>query len=132
MNAKKAQIVAMAVAGGFAFGVMISIGLHLLDSSLRSVEQTERVTGLSVLGAIPSRPKFDFSRAGAVLVEEPDSIIAEAIRSLRTSLYLAGRKAWAENVPLYQRTCFGRENVLCDQLRGFSRPTGVGDASRGR
>jgi capsular exopolysaccharide synthesis family protein len=92
MNAKKAQIVAMAVAGGLALGILISVGLHLLDSSLRSVEQAERVTGLPVVGAIPNRPKFDFARAGAVLVEEPDSIIAEAIRSLRTSLYLAGRK----------------------------------------
>ena len=56
------------------------------------MEQAERVTGIPVVGAIPNRPKFDFARAGAVLVEEPDSIIAEAIRSLRTSLYLAGRK----------------------------------------
>ncbi len=92
MNAKKAQIVALAVVGGLALGVLISIGLHLLDSSLRSVEQAERVTGLPVVGAIPNRSKFDFSRAGAILVEEPDSIIAEAIRSLRTSLYLATRK----------------------------------------
>lgn len=92
MNAKKAQLIAMAVVGGMAVGIMISLGLHLLDSSLRSVEQAERVTGLPVVGAIPNRAKFDFARAGSILVEEPDSIIAEAIRSLRTSLYLAGRK----------------------------------------
>jgi capsular polysaccharide biosynthesis protein len=47
MNAKKAQIVAMAVAGGLALGILISVGLHLLDSSLRRSEQAERVTGIS-------------------------------------------------------------------------------------
>lgn len=98
MNVKKVQIVAMAVAGGLLLGVLISIGLHLVDSSLRGVEQSERVTGLTVLGAIPNQPKFNSARAGVILVEEPDSPIAEAFRSLRTSLYLAGRRVG-------QKTC---------------------------
>jgi capsular exopolysaccharide synthesis family protein len=92
MNAKKTKIVALAVVGGLAIGVLISIGLHMLDRSLRSVEQAERITGLPVVGAIPSRPKLNFAQPGTILVGEPDSIVAEAFRSLRTSLYLASRK----------------------------------------
>lgn len=89
---KKLRIVIMAVTAGLAVGIVIALGLHLLDSSVKSVEQAERITGLPVVGAIPHRSRFDFSNAGAVLIDEPDSHMAEAFRSLRTALYLAGRK----------------------------------------
>ena len=73
--------------GGIALGIALAVVLFLLDSSIKTVDQIEHLTGVNVIAAIP---KLSLSTRASVLVanEERSGIVAEAFRSLRASLTL--------------------------------------------
>ena len=72
---------------GVAVGIALAIGLFLLDTSIKTVDQIEHLTGVNVIAAIP---KLSLSSRASVLVanEERSGIVAESFRSLRASLTL--------------------------------------------
>ena len=72
---------------GLAVGVGLSIALFMLDTSIKTVDQIEQITGVNVIAAIP---KLSLSSRASVLVanEERSGIVAESFRSLRASLTL--------------------------------------------
>ena len=72
---------------GLAAGIAIAIVIFLLDTSIKTVDQIEHLTGVNVLAAIP---KLSLSTRASVLVtnEERSGMVAEAFRSLRASLTL--------------------------------------------
>jgi succinoglycan biosynthesis transport protein ExoP len=72
---------------GMAVGVGLSIALFMLDTSIKTVDQIEQITGVNVIAAIP---KLSLSTRASVLVanEERSGIVAESFRSLRASLKL--------------------------------------------
>lgn len=72
---------------GLAIGVGLSIALFMLDTSIKTVDQIEQLTGVNVIAAIP---KLSLSSRASVLVanEERSGIVAESFRSLRASLTL--------------------------------------------
>ncbi|MEI8294597.1 MAG: polysaccharide biosynthesis tyrosine autokinase [bacterium] len=71
--------------GAAAIGIAIAIGLFMLDSSIKTVDQVEQFTGVNVIAAIP---KLSLSSRASVLVtnEERSGVVAESFRSLRASL----------------------------------------------
>ncbi|MEO7931678.1 MAG: polysaccharide biosynthesis tyrosine autokinase [Chthoniobacterales bacterium] len=73
---------------GLAAGVAIALGLNALDTSIRTVESAEEMTGLSVLSAVPIRKKKAGPEASSIFdtVTNRRGLIAEAFRSLRASL----------------------------------------------
>lgn len=73
--------------GGLAAGIALAIAIFLLDTSIKTVDQIEHLTGVNVIAAIP---KLSLSTRASVLVanEERSGIVAEAFRSLRASLTL--------------------------------------------
>jgi capsular exopolysaccharide synthesis family protein len=73
--------------GGLAAGIALAILLFLLDTSIKTVDQIEHLTGVNVIAAIP---KLSLSTRASVLVanEERSGIVAESFRSLRASLTL--------------------------------------------
>jgi succinoglycan biosynthesis transport protein ExoP len=73
--------------GGLAAGIAIAILLFMLDTSIKTVDQIEQLTGVNVIAAIP---KLSLSTRASVLVanEERSGIVAESFRSLRASLTL--------------------------------------------
>ena len=87
---------ALVLGGLLGLAIAISYGLlrHTLDQRIRSVEQTERETGLSVVGTIPEEPAFaDGDRllpeAGPVSSASSNAhlfTVSEAFRELRTNL----------------------------------------------
>ncbi len=83
---------ALAIALGFLLGVVAAIGLDFLDDSVKTVEEVERnVRPLPVLGAIPTIADWrNRDQARLVTIEDPSSSVAEAYRSLRTSVQFAG------------------------------------------
>lgn len=85
------KVLAIAIVAGLALGAGLCLGLDALDSSLRTVEQAEGVVGLPVLGAIPRGSSRDLSDAPLALYRNPASSVAEAFRSLRTSVHLLDR-----------------------------------------
>jgi succinoglycan biosynthesis transport protein ExoP len=82
------------LAGGLAAGMMLGTVLTVLsaafDNSFRTVDQVESHLGGSVLAAVPKRRKRLKGKAVLVILNEPDSIEAEAFRTLRTALCLPG------------------------------------------
>lgn len=68
---------------GLIFGLGLPIGLHLLDPSIKTVDQAEKITETHVLAAVPKR-KGKGRTLDAVTAR--DGLIAEAFRSVRTSL----------------------------------------------
>ena len=73
--------------GGLATGIALAIALFMLDTSIKTVDQVEQMTGVNVIAAIP---KLSLSSRASVLVanEERSGIVAESFRSLRASLTL--------------------------------------------
>lgn len=86
------KVSALGILGGLVFGITLSFALYLVDHSLKTVDQAERVTGMMVIGAIPRGAKSIKSKNDIVLINDPKSIIAEAFRSFRTSLQMAARR----------------------------------------
>jgi capsular exopolysaccharide synthesis family protein len=82
--------------GGLLAGLLAGIGLclalHMLDSSLKTVDRAEAYLGLPAIAAIPVGKKVS-SSATLSLVSEPNSAVAETFRTLRTSLSLLGSQA---------------------------------------
>jgi len=83
---QKTRIVALSLCIGFIVGVGLCMGVHALDTSLRTVDQAEEATGLKVMGAIPRQRRVDMERDGLPVVGNRQSLVAEAFRSLRTAL----------------------------------------------
>lgn len=86
MQPKKSKIIAIGLSAGFATGIALALALHALDSSIRTVDQAGRVTGLQVLGAIPRDPNRKVESRALTMHLHPASPVAEAFRSLRASL----------------------------------------------
>ncbi len=82
-----AKMLAMGFLGGLAAGVGLTLLLNAIDSSLRTVEQAERSTGLNVITAVPQLKE---KTAGLITVDKRQGLVAEAFRTLRTSIALVG------------------------------------------
>jgi len=82
--------VLLALAAGAMFGIGTACLLEYLDDSIRTKEDLARLSGLAVIGTIPS---FSGSPKGVptlALSPEDTAQAAEAFRSLRTSIQLLG------------------------------------------
>jgi capsular exopolysaccharide synthesis family protein len=82
---RKKLILAAAGAVGLLIGGLVTLFLNALDPSLRTVDQTERALGMQVLAAVPKGRRRGGVRA---LVDADEGMLAEAFRTLRTSLAL--------------------------------------------
>lgn len=74
---------------GLASGIAIILLLMYLDSSVKTVDQAEKVFGLPTLAAIPQLKDLAESTT-LVMARDPNSVVAESFRSLRASLALLG------------------------------------------
>jgi capsular exopolysaccharide synthesis family protein len=69
---------------GLIFGVVVALIRSFLDSTIRGVEELEKLTDIPILGTIP---QFKVGKRGElVILNQPKSKPAEAFRSLRTNL----------------------------------------------
>ena len=80
---------------GLGFGIALGMGiiylLHLLDSTLKSVDQAEQTLQIPALGAIPcSEPKNRLAKSRLIMMSAPSSTCAEAFRSLRANIESLG------------------------------------------
>jgi polysaccharide biosynthesis transport protein len=82
---RKLIIMALALIGGFVVGCGLVVGSDMADHSVRSVEEAENFSGLSVLAAVPESKRKDLDKE-SVLTSDPASYEAEAFRSLRTAI----------------------------------------------
>jgi succinoglycan biosynthesis transport protein ExoP len=112
VQARKSKTLEISFAGGLILGIVLAFGLHMMDSSLKTVDQAEDVLGLTVLAAIPRQTQSRLKESGLALVKAPGSPVAEAFRSLRTSIYLAG-KAKGRRIVLFTSTLAGEGKTFC-------------------
>ncbi|MFH1067583.1 MAG: polysaccharide biosynthesis tyrosine autokinase [bacterium] len=87
---KKMLTLAAAIVGGLGLGVLLTFFINSLDTSIRTVDQAEQFLNHPVVGSIPRNPKPLDSTSSLILAHEPESIMAESIRTLRASLSLLG------------------------------------------
>lgn len=90
LASKRLMIILGAGFFGLLVGTALVVGLFLLDSSVRTVDDAERLFQLPVLAAIPALPKPAATEKALALLTDPASAAAESFRSLRTSLTLSG------------------------------------------
>lgn len=78
-----------------ALGTALSVGLIWLlvqlDTTIKSVDHAERLLGIPVLGAVPKNKLIKNGKGRLFISDDPQSLCAEAFRSMRASLGLLGR-----------------------------------------
>lgn len=83
-------ILAGSAVGGLALGVALVFLLEQLNNTFRGAPQVETVTGHRVIGSLPAvGRRIRRQKVVKRLQEKPQSGLAEAVRNLRTSIFLA-------------------------------------------
>ncbi|MCK5895962.1 MAG: polysaccharide biosynthesis tyrosine autokinase, partial [Cocleimonas sp.] len=77
---------------GFLLGMGAAFLREFMDDSVKNPNELERVTGLPVLGMLPALKSLSPRSIALQTYHEPKSPLAEAIRSLRTSLRFSTRE----------------------------------------
>ncbi len=108
----KKAILLLSFCGGLALGLAGVLGRHMMDDSLRTVDQAEQTLGLPSLAAIPVQTKTKLGEAARVLAEKPHTAVAEAFRTLRTSLRVAEKNAGSHAV-LFASAIPGEGKTFC-------------------
>lgn len=89
------KIILQALILGLATGLGIVIGLHKLDSSVKTVEQLEQITGLSVVASIPRSGGAASGKFGFLSKEQAEqlrSACADALSILRSDKTPFGKR----------------------------------------
>lgn len=74
---------------GFGFSAAFVIIKQLLNTKIRRVSDLEKLTGENVIGQIPCIPARKRLSVLQYLIDKPNSVVAEAVRNLRTSIMLS-------------------------------------------
>lgn len=90
---KETLIVAMCLMLGAVLGAAIVLLREFGSSVYRTSEELESDTGHLALGQVPVLPFYDRDKVLSYLNENRTSPTAEAIRNLRTSIFLSSEKA---------------------------------------
>jgi capsular exopolysaccharide synthesis family protein len=88
----KQKMLAQWSLGGLALGLMLTIGLHLMDSSFKTVDDAERALQLPVLSAVTVRKTTAKKNPIPDLetIHQKHSPVSESFRTLRSALILLG------------------------------------------
>lgn len=80
--------VGLALGLGLLLGAIAAVAIDRMDTRVRTKEQAELAFGVPVIGEIPPLPAKDRKKAQVITAANPDSRVAEAFRSLKSSLLL--------------------------------------------
>jgi succinoglycan biosynthesis transport protein ExoP len=83
---KKSATMAASGMGGMFLGMLIIMVLRVSDTSIKTVDEAERLLGISVYTAVPKVRGIKKGTEPLVVVDMPKSTGAEAFRTLRASL----------------------------------------------
>jgi succinoglycan biosynthesis transport protein ExoP len=88
---RRAMIAALSGVGGIFAGFLLVLGLSALDTSMKTVDEAESRLGFPVLACISNLKEVKKKKHPLVVLNEPHSSGAEAMRTLRTNLSMLGR-----------------------------------------
>ena len=88
---KKSLIVAVALFMGLLIGVMLALLLEVLDNTLKTTEDVESRLKQPLLTVLPLLETKESERkvSGHLVINQPNSLYAEAIRTARTGILLS-------------------------------------------
>ncbi len=90
------------LAFGLLLGLLLGMGIAFLkefvDDSIKTSDNLEKLTGLPVLSQLPEMEKLNAKQLALLTAVEPQSSLAESIRSLRTSLRFSTRNGAPQSV----------------------------------
>lgn len=75
---------------GLILGVGVSFLREQLNDRLRSADEVAEITGLPLLARLPLDDETVKGAGGVAVIERPNSLLAEAVRSMRTSIQYLG------------------------------------------
>jgi len=90
---RKSRILALSLILGLMAGSGAVLLREMAQNTFRTSEDLEQKTGYSVIGQIPKIPAKHRKNVLEYITQKPNSVAAEAIRNLRTSLLLANLDA---------------------------------------
>jgi uncharacterized protein involved in exopolysaccharide biosynthesis/Mrp family chromosome partitioning ATPase len=82
----KVKVSLLGLLAGLALGVGLAVLLGLVDTSLKSLEETEQFLSFPVLSAVPRIAHLEAGQSQIIMSDEANFAGAEAFRSLRTSI----------------------------------------------
>ncbi|WCT74121.1 polysaccharide biosynthesis tyrosine autokinase [Sphingomonas naphthae] len=82
------QTLALALVGGMIAGIVLSLGLERLDNTVRGADAVEAIGGGTTLAFIPI-VKGDYDRPEDIVIERPQAMAAESLRTLRSAIALS-------------------------------------------
>ena len=85
------MLLPVAVFFSFALAVAIGLGLELIDTSVRTPQDIVRHLSIAMLGVIPDidDEEVEIERVETAVRDNPQSMVAEAFRGIRTNLQFA-------------------------------------------
>jgi capsular exopolysaccharide synthesis family protein len=86
------RIMLLGLIGSLAAGIALVLGIRTVDTTIKTVDEAERMVGLPTLGAVQYLHHLRDPRKQLVVREDAQSAGAEAFRSLRTSIFMLGRQ----------------------------------------
>ena len=86
---QKPQIVAAAFAASLLGAAMLAFLLNRMDNTLKTTEAVEQRLGETLLGALPKLGGPQERKATRLMIEEPNSAFAEAVRTVNTGILLS-------------------------------------------
>ena len=86
------KVLCLGLLGGLLVGLFVSLAVGMVDTSLKSVEETEQLLGLTVLSAVPPVPPKQPKPGPLGPTDQAHFAVAEAFRSLRTSVSVIAKE----------------------------------------
>lgn len=120
----KRLIIAFALTAGMGLSFGIIYLIHLLDTTVKSVDQAERIFGVPVLGSIPRSGQIAGDQDRLILSADPNSLCSEAFRTLRAAISLLGRESerkvtlFTSAVPSEGKTFCSSNFALASSMQG--------------
>jgi polysaccharide biosynthesis transport protein len=83
---QKVRVIALGILAGLVAGVGLALALGFVDTSLKTLEETEQFLNFPVLSAVPRISDLESARSQIIMNDEANFAGGEAFRSLRTSI----------------------------------------------
>jgi succinoglycan biosynthesis transport protein ExoP len=114
---QRARIMAIALVLGLLVGGAVSLVRDMLDQTIRSADEIQKLLGLSVLGVIPSMTRRQkASWRGQKTRLQPDSQEAEAFRTVRTAIVFGAAKENARTILVTSPSAGDGKSTLVSNL----------------
>ncbi len=89
VSPKRAQTLAMALVLSMMLGCGLAFLQEMLDDRLRSGEEIATLLRLPILGVVPQIAEKAVSVCGQIVDSQPQSVVAEAFRTIRTAIHFS-------------------------------------------